>query len=101
MVRGTTPTFVLTISDNTIDLTEALNVYVTFKQNSTVINKKGEDIVVTAHQVDVYLSQKETLKFVEGSLEIQLNWTYMDGRRACSVIKTIDVEKNLIGSELK
>ena len=101
MVRGTTPTFVLTISDNTIDLTEALNVYVTFKQNATVINKKGEDIVVTAHQVDVYLSQKETLKFVEGSLEIQLNWTYVNGERACSNITTIDVEKNLIGSELK
>ena len=100
MVRGTTPTFILKFG-NDIDLTLANNVYVTFEQYYTKLNKSGEDIEVTAHQVDVYLSQEETLKFAEGKAKIQVNWTYQDGKRACSDILVVDVGPNLIGSVLQ
>lgn len=104
MVRGTTPTFVLTIDDDELDLTQA-TVYVTFRQDTDkchglLITKTGDDIEVKPKEVDVFLSQAETLKFQKGSMQIQLNWVYADGSRACSDIKTIMVEKNLLGMVL-
>ena len=51
-MQGTTPTFVLTLPD-TVDLTEAQNVYVTFSQGSqNSITKSGDALVVSAHEVD-------------------------------------------------
>ena len=44
MVRGTTPTFQLQITDETVDLTQAINVYATFKQYDKVIQKTGSAI---------------------------------------------------------
>ena len=101
MVRGTTPTFQLKITDDSVDLTQALNVYATFKQLGFQIDKSGEDIEVYEKQVDVFLSQEETLQFAEGNVEVQLNWTYADGTRAATRIKQIDVGKNLIGRVLE
>lgn len=100
MIRATTPTFSLKIRDESVDLTQALNVYATFTQLSKVITKTGEDIVVSPQQVDVYLSQEETLKFTEGDVEVQINYTYANGTRAASKIAYIKVEKNLIGRVL-
>lgn len=104
MIKGTTPTFILTIDDANVDLTEA-TVYVTFKQDGDgcrglSLTKTGDDITVSANEVDVYLTQAETLKFQKGQLYIQLNWVYADGSRACSDIKAIKVDKNLIEAVL-
>lgn len=99
--RGTTPTYRLKLNDENVDLTLANNVYVSFKGQYGGIEKTGEDLTISAHQVDVYLNQTETLKFTEGEIEIQINWTYTDGQRACTVIKTEKVGKNLIGRELE
>ena len=101
MIRGTTPTFTLTLADDTVDLTQAVNVYATFKQGAVVITKTGADLEVSEHSVDVYLDQSETLKFAPGNLQIQLNWTYAQGRRACTNIVSIGIDKNLIGSVLQ
>lgn len=101
MVRGTTPTFQLQITDETVDLTQATNVYATFKQYDKEIQKTGSAITVSAHQVDVYFTQEESLKFSEGIISVQLNWTYDDGSRACSDIINVAVERNLIGSVLQ
>jgi len=101
MVRGTTPTFRLCLNDEYVDLTQAVNVYVSFEQKDVLITKTGEDLEILTDEVDVYLSQSETLKFIKGNVEIQLNWTYLDGRRACSNIITIEVDRNLIGDVLE
>ena len=102
MIRGTTPTFKLTINDETVDLTDAINVYATFKQPCGLsLTKSGTDVQVSAREVDVYLNQEETLKFKPGQLDIQLNWTYNDGKRACSKIVRTNVGDNLIGSVIK
>lgn len=102
MIRGTTPTFKLMLNDETVDLTQALNVYATFRQGSKQIDKSGEDLEVSANEVDVYLSQSDTLTFNSGDvMEVQLNWTYVDGRRACSNIIRVNVGKNLIGSVIE
>lgn len=93
MVQGTTPTFVMTLP-NSVDLTEAENVYFTLKQLTTTIQK--DDPTVTAHEVSVYLSQEETLQLAVGNAQLQLNWTYANGERACSNIVTVPITENLI-----
>ena len=100
MIRGTTPTFKLKISDASVDLTEANNVYASFSQDNVKIIKTGNDLVITAQEVDVYLSQEESLKFNVGTLDIQLNWTYESGKRAGTNIVSVVVKRNLIGKVL-
>lgn len=95
MIKGTTPTFILTIDDDNVDLTEATNVYVTFKQGTLEITKTGPDIVIAAKQVDIYMSQEETLRFSKGMASIQMNWTYDGGKRACTNIVRVDIGENL------
>lgn len=96
MIRGTTPTFQLKLADEQVDLTQALNVYATFKSREQTITKSGADLEVTANEVDVYMSQEETLGFLAGTIAVQLNWTYTDGRRACSNIVTMQIGENLL-----
>lgn len=95
IIRGTTPTFTLTVP-NTVDLTTAENVYATFRQGDKKTTKSGDDIVVSAHSVDVYLDQTESLMFAPGAVEIQLNWTFADGTRAASTIATATWDDNLV-----
>ena len=106
IIRGTTPTFKLSLPAS-VDLTKANNIYVSFSQQSVKIVKSGEDLEVSAHEVDVYLTQEESLKFVcytydgkSNPVDIQLNWTYDDGSRACSTIVSVNVGRNLIGKVL-
>lgn len=106
MIRGTTPTFKLTVNDESIDFTQAANVYATFQQLDTLITKTGEDLDISANEVDVYLTQEETLKFRAmpfgiSELKIQLNWTYSDGKRASTLIKTVNVKENLLNKVLQ
>lgn len=96
MVQATTPTFVLTLPANTVDLTQAEHVYFTIEQGNVVIDKSDADLEVTERVVNVYLTQAETLRLTFYSeAKIQLNWTYLDGSRACSEVKTIVVGENL------
>lgn len=100
MVRGTTPTFKLILNDDTVDLTTATKVYVTFSQNGIKLTK-SEDLEILEKEVDVYLSQEETLAFVLSSVEIQINWIYGDGKRACTNIVRVPVGRNLISEVLE
>lgn len=95
MIQATTPTFILSVPE-TVDLTEASSVYFSLRQGQVYVEKTGSDIDVYAHEVDVYLSQAETIQFAEGPAQMQLNWTYGGGERASTNIVTIDVTPNLI-----
>lgn len=101
MIRGTTPTFQLTLNDDQIDLTQVDNVYATFEQGCYSITKTGDEIEVNENQVDVYFNQRESLEFKQGYVDIQLNWTFDNGKRACSNIVRIMVGKNLVGCILQ
>ena len=95
MVQGTTPTFTLTLP-NTIDLEEAAHVYFTMRQGSAIVTKDESDMDISANVAEVYLSQSDIVRFSRSTdAEIQLNWTYSDGSRACSEVKTIVVGENL------
>ena len=97
MVQATTPTFVLTLP-NTLDLSTASKVTFTISQDNgnVVINKSDSELDINANVVSVYLSQEETLQFSHFiDAQIQLNWVYLDGSRACSEIKDVVVGENL------
>lgn len=103
MIRGTTPTFTFTIKDDTVDLTEATNVYVTLRQGSKEITKTGDDLEIDARTVNVFLKQEESLGLIETvNAEVQINWTYIDPtdgatvRRAATKVKTIQITKQLL-----
>lgn len=101
--RGTTPTFDLVLTG--ADLTDAANVYATFKYYGGTITKSGEDLTVSADAsgeapvstVSVFLNQEETLRFQDGNVEIQVNWTYPDGSRASSEIAKVAFSRQLLG----
>lgn len=94
--RGTTPTVKCTFNDETLDLTTALKVYVTFEQGPKSLTKSGSDIVVGAKQVEIYLSQQETLSFNDGPVKVQVNWTTAGGHRASSKPSSIELSEQLL-----
>lgn len=105
MYRGTTPTFTFTLPE-TVDLTEADSVYVTFAEmdETLIYTKTGEELSIEEHSVEVYLTQEETLALPDGRVKVQLNWLYEEGtllKRACSNIITIDANKNLLDEVLE
>ncbi|MBQ2452333.1 MAG: hypothetical protein II276_02615 [Bacteroidales bacterium] len=95
MVQATTPTFVLTLP-NDVDPSDFANIYFTLRQKNVLIEKTGTDLTIDGQTVSVYLSQAETLQLVSGAAQIQLNWTYANGSRACSNIVSVQVTENLL-----
>ena len=98
--RGTTPTLVLTFSDETLDLTQASNVYVTIEAAGQILTKPGSALAVEERQISVFLSQSETLAFSPGRVKIQVNWIYADGKRGASEIAYYDFSPQLLGRVL-
>lgn len=92
-MQGLTPTITVKVPTS-IDLTEAANIYVSFKQGNRLVLKLSENLDVSAHQVAVYLTQEQTLMFKAGPAEIQVNWTYSSGQRGATKRKEIYVDAN-------
>lgn len=96
MYQGTTPTFTLTLP-NTIDLEEASHVYFTMRQGSAIVTIDQSDMDIEGNIAVVYLSQFNTIPLNRSTdAEIQLNWTYSDGSRACTDIVKIPISENLL-----
>lgn len=91
----TTPTFTLTFTEKDLDLTQAQNVYVTFRSGAVFMTKTGEDLTVGEKTISVDLTQEETARFVMGSVEIQANWT-QGNKRIASEVATYDMTKQLL-----
>lgn len=99
MFRGVTPTYTFNAPDG-LDMTQARQVWVTFStpDEREILTKTGSDVTVTEHSVQVYLTQKETLRFPTSKVKVQLNWIYQDGfkeKRATSNKFIINTESNL------
>lgn len=92
----TTPTFTLNFTEQSLDLTQARNVYVTFKSEGTLITKTGEDLTVEQKSISVYPSQEETARFRTGNVKIQANWTTPTGGRAASEVATYIITDQLL-----
>lgn len=92
---GTTPTFTLTFSED-IDLTQAVNVYVTFQSGMETLTKTGDALQVEPHSIGVLLSQEDTLSFLAGSVSIQANWITADDKRIASEVVSYKFDKQLL-----
>ena len=91
----TTPTFTLTFSEQSLDLTQATNVYVTFGDGRITLTKTGEDLTVSEKQIQVKLSQQETAK-LSGEIKIQANWILPSGDRVASEIARCTIDQQLL-----
>ena len=98
IARGVTPTFVLSFPE-TVDLTQATSVYVTFSYGRRTLTKSGDDLEVAAHQISVFLSQTETLSFPIGNVEIQVNWM-VGNLRYASDIAQYNITRQLLDKVL-
>ena len=94
--QWTTPTFTLQFTEEDLDLTQAENVYVTFKSGGYSITKTGEALDVSEKQIDVYLTQEECGGFAVGSVEVQANWTDGAGDRCASYVAEVEITKQLL-----
>jgi len=101
MVKGTTPTFTLTVGTDALDLEQAVSVYVTIQQFTTTITKSGSAVSVDRNIVTCSITEVESLKLVEGEAKIQVNWTYRDSesgllKRAASKVAIVPIAKQLL-----
>ena len=105
MISGTTPTFTMRFSDESLDLTQAAHVYVTVadKSGNVMIEKKDADLNVEEKSIGVFLSQEETLGLSGMTTILRANWTYSGGKhpRSCSKGKFIYWEPNELNMELE
>lgn len=102
MVNGTTIPITLTVGElGEVDLTGAINVYVTLAQNNTAITLTGDELSVSDNVVEFNLTQAQSLSLTAGiPVEVQVNWTYYDdggaARRAATRVKKITVTEQLL-----
>ena len=102
MVNGTTIPITLTVGEaGEIDLTGAINVYVTLSQGNTVITLSGEELSLASNTVEFNLTQAQSLGLAVGSpVSVQVNWTYYDTngkvQRAATKTKKITVTEQLL-----
>lgn len=93
MRRGTTPTITYNVD---IDLTSALELYVTLKQGGVVVVEKTiADAEITDKAVTITLTQEETLKLDPGQVFMQIRAKMPDGSALASNIMIGDVEQIL------
>ena len=89
MIRGTTPTHIF---DTDISLVEAEVIYVTYKQGKVILEKTKDDVRVTENQLQVELTQEETLMFATNrEAEVQIRAKFADGTAVASNVSQIIV----------
>lgn len=97
MRRGTTPIYNFAIN---VDLTEA-TVFVTFTQKTVVVEKTGNALVVSPYNIEVQLTQEDTLSFVAGKpVKVQIRYVTSDGYADASDIYEMDVSDVLKDGEI-
>lgn len=96
MRRGTTPTNVFTVD---VELEGAEALYITYRQlNRIVIEKTLEDVTITPgsgknpETLSVSLSQTDTLRLKNGTVDIQIRARFPNGEAIASEVMTVPVD---------
>lgn len=84
MIPGTTPTFIITIKDDTKSyLQNTISLRVDIRQQDLLITKNTQDIAIDTENntIAITLSQKESSKFLfkKGKIEFQVHGLLNDG----------------------
>lgn len=95
MIQFTTPTHNHVVKN--IDLT-GCKVWVTYSQHRTTLDVLSDDVTYdgTDTTVSVSLTQTQTGMFKSGKVDIQINWIYPDDTRDAVIIKSYDMDENLM-----
>ncbi len=93
MRQGTTPTIVINV--NNIDVNTLKSIYVTFEQTGLILTKTGDDIDIIDDQIQIRLSQEETLQFERGKCNVQLRAITNDGNAIASTIVSTNIYRIL------
>lgn len=97
MRRGTTPTITITTD---LDLTQASNLFVTFKQGDRVCFEKTlDEVTVTENSVVCELEQADTLALKDGQVRFQIRATLGDSKVASNIM-TASVDEILKGGAI-
>ena len=97
MRRGTTPTITITTD---LDLTQASNLFVTFKQGDRIVFEKTlEDVTVTETSVICELDQNDTLALKDGLVRFQIRATLGDSKVASNIM-TANADEILKGGAI-
>lgn len=98
MRRGTTPTITITTD---LDLTQASNLFVTFKQGDRIAFEKTlEDVTITPETVVCELEQNDTLALKSGrNVSFQIRATLGDSKVASNIM-TASVDEILKGGAI-
>lgn len=94
MYRGTTPTHIFKTD---LDLTDAAVIWLTYKdRGEIVIDKQKDDLLVTTEQIELKLTQEETLALQKGqTVTCQIRARFEDGTAVASNIMTVRVQEIL------
>lgn len=96
--RGTTPLHIITTD---VDLSDAVVIYVTYKQKrDVVLEKTKEDMEVSADGLRIHLTQEETLKFKASDVRIQIRARFEDGSAIASNIMVASIDEILKEGEI-
>lgn len=101
MIRGTTPTFRLTVK-GIENFSGADHIYVTIEQGPVSIDLADGDVSVEDNVVICRLTQEQSFKLVERQkAKIQVNWTYPPDEtgfvaRPATVSKEITIGEQLL-----
>lgn len=97
MIRGTTPSHILTIEG--YDLTET-RVYVTLSSGFVRITKTNEDLAIAYENettsILLFLTQEDTLGLPTGDAEVQVRWIDSNGIAQATEIEKISVDRVLL-----
>lgn len=98
MIRFTTPTHEHIVKG--IDLS-GCEVWVSYEQGLSEVNAKATvEFDGTDSTVTVSLTQKQTARFHEGAVQVQINWLYPNGKRDATGKKELQMLDNLLEREL-
>jgi len=80
MIPGCTNAIDMTLDDQTVNLNNAQDLFVSINQNGMQLDFPKDRIQVAAngYQLSVYLTQEETMRFRFGTAVAQVNWTELD-----------------------
>lgn len=99
MIQWTTPTHVHTVRG--VDLT-GFDVYVSYKQGRNELTIPAGEVAHdgTDTTVTVRLTQKQTGSFKAGTVKVQINWVTPEGNRDAVLVKSVEVDENLMAKEV-
>lgn len=93
MIRGTTPTFILTLSGVDLDLCHSIHITLRQKEKIIDITEFERD----GNQLSVWLNQEQSLKLNKSSkLELQVNGLTSANHRWATKIVTLEIFDQLL-----